>query len=79
MHACQRFVAALEAFALMYGMNSMACLQEAKELLEKFIIGTVKPGTKKPAKQPAVVFDLAAAAAADPSVPLVTLQSPTER
>jgi hypothetical protein len=56
-------------------------LQEAKDLLEKFIIGTVKPGTKKPVKQPAVVVDqaAAAAAAADPSVPLVTLADPRER
>jgi hypothetical protein len=54
-------------------------LQEAKDLLEKFIIGTVKPGTKKPPKQPAVVFDQAAAAAADPSIPLVTLADPKER
>jgi hypothetical protein len=57
-------------------------LQEAKELLEKFVIGTVKPGTKKPHK-PAVVVDAAAAAAAaaaaDPNVPLVTLQDPKER
>ncbi|KAF6254264.1 cytochrome b5-like heme/steroid binding domain-containing protein [Scenedesmus sp. NREL 46B-D3] len=52
--------------------------QEAKDLLEKFVIGTVKPGTKKPPKQPAVVLDQAAAAA-DPKVPLVTLQDPRER
>lgn len=45
-------------------------LQEAKELLEKFVIGTVKAGAAKAAKQappPISVTDLAAAAAADPS------------
>lgn len=47
------------------------CMQEAKQLLEKFVTGTVKAGAAKAAKKPASVTDLAAAAAADPSVPKV--------
>jgi len=48
--------------------------QEAKELLEKFVIGTAKAAASKAAKQPTAsvsVTDLAAAAAADPSKPKV--------
>eukprot|EP00775_Hariotina_reticulata_P009493 gene9493-9656_t len=53
-------------------------IQEAKVLLERFIIGRVKPGGSKAQKkqQPAVVT---AAAGDDPSKPLVALQHPTER
>lgn len=50
--------------------------QEAKELLEKFVIGSVKAAAGKAAKQPTAsvsVTDLAAAAAADPSKPKVGL------
>jgi hypothetical protein len=48
-------------------------VQEAKDLLEKFVIGAVKAGTAKAQKQQAVsVTDLAAAAAADPSQPKVS-------
>lgn len=47
-------------------------LQEAKELLEKFVIGSVKAGAAKPKQAPPVsVTDLGAAAAADPSKPKV--------
>jgi hypothetical protein len=47
--------------------------QEAKELLEKFVIGTVKAGAKAAKQAPATisVTDMAAAAAADPSKPKV--------
>lgn len=51
--------------------------QEAKELLEKFLIGTVKPGTKGPAvKVPASVTSEAADAGGGD---LVALRDPRER
>ena len=55
-------------------------IQEAKDLLEKFVIGKVKPGTKKPkaaAAEPAAVEP--AAAMPLPRGPLITLQDPRER
>lgn len=54
--------------------------QEAKELLEKFVIGKVKAGSKK--VKPAAAAEQQAAAAAPkpmPRGPLVTLQDPRER
>eukprot|EP00878_Enallax_costatus_P043356 GHUV01051302.1.p1 GENE.GHUV01051302.1~~GHUV01051302.1.p1 ORF type:complete len:190 (-),score=42.63 GHUV01051302.1:93-662(-) len=53
-------------------------IQEAKDLLEKFVIGKVKPGTKKP-KAAAAAEPAAAAAKPLPRGPLVTLQDPRER
>lgn len=51
-------------------------LQEARELLEKFVVGTVKAGTAKAKQAPVSVTDLAAAAAADPSKPKVLVYVP---
>lgn len=58
--------------SLLVLLPQMLLLQEAKQLLEKFVIGTVKAGAAKPTKQAAVtVTELAAAAAADPTAPKV--------